>query len=209
MDKNLEMKIAMAFELAGGVKLSEPAMEMIFETLEPYDSNQVAIALSRAMREVRGRLCPADIISRIPSQRPTANEAWGMIPRSEAQTTVWTDEMRTAYGVAYPIIDDPVAARMAFIEAYNRELSRVDPATNPKWSVSIGRDPAMRKDAIKNAVKMGRLPEWQAQKYLATGREEPKQLTTGGQPVPIGEIRSMVSSLIKQLKNNADKETGA
>lgn len=46
-----------------------------------------------------------------------------MLPRNEADTAVWTQEMADAWRVALPLIrsGEIVAARMAFKEAYWRE----------------------------------------------------------------------------------------
>ena len=200
MNTELMMKVAIAFEMAGGVRLSDSAKDLIFDALEPYDEIDVSIALSKCMREVRGRLCPADIISRIPSQRPSANEAWAMIPRSEEQTVVWTDEMRVAWSVAYPIMDDKIAARMAFIEAYNREMTKADSLHKPKWSVSLGTDVDGRRDAILGAMNAGRLSEKEANGYLGWNATETKLLTDGNSPATIEQVNEIVSQLMKKLE---------
>ena len=55
--------------------------------------------------------------------RPDAQEAWAMVAPSlnnEDVTVVRTADMAMAFGVAYSLRGDPVAARMAFLEAYRR-----------------------------------------------------------------------------------------
>jgi hypothetical protein len=200
LSKKTIQTIATRWEMHGGASPSEAVLDMIIETLEPYGDAAIMASLELCSREVKGRLTPADIIGRIPSQRPSANEAWAMIPRSEEQTTVWTDEMRVAYGVAYSIMSDPVAARMAFIEAYNRELSKTNPRNPPKWSVSYGTDIEGRKDAVMNALNVGRLSQHEAQHYLNANPTETKLITSGDKPASINDVHQIVSELMKKLE---------
>lgn len=166
METKLMMQVAAAFEIAGGMALSEAAKELMFETLSAYSDEDVARALSMCMREVRGRLAVADIIARIPSERPSPEEAWSMIPRDEASTAMWTAEMRDAYGQVWSLAQtDPVAARMAFRDAYHRACIRAH-GTPVRWSVSLGNDPHHRATVIREAVAMGRLTDERARKIL-------------------------------------------
>lgn len=200
LSKKTIQTIATRWEMHGGASPSEAVLDMIIETLEPYGDAAIMASLEACSREVKGRLTPADIISRIPSQRPSANEAWAMIPRSEDQTTVWTDEMRVAYGVAHPIMSDPIAARMAFIEAYNREVSKTSHVVRPTWSVSYGTDIEGRRDAVLNALNVGRLTQHEAQKYLNTGTTDMKLLNSGDKPASINDVHEIVSQLMKKLE---------
>lgn len=143
-----------------GTALSVPAARVFAADFADYDEAGVIAALVRVRREVRGRLTVADVIARIDDGRPGPEEAWAMMPRDEATTVVWTDEMNEAWGRALPLLDagDAVAARMAFVETYRAAVTkaRAD-RVRPRWSVSPGTDAEQRRMAIEDAVKRGRL----------------------------------------------------
>ncbi len=91
---------------------------------------------------------------------PGPEAAWAMMPKSEAETIVWTDEMREAFAAAAPLIEsgDQIAARMTFIETYRKSVNNmIVQKRSPRWSISIGTDPASRAQAIANAVEAGRI----------------------------------------------------
>jgi hypothetical protein len=208
MQKCLISKIAVTFEMITGRGISEPVADMMIAILDNYDPSHVNRALDRCLTECKGALALADIVARIPTARPSANEAWAMLPRSEADTVVWTDEMREAYGLALPIMDDRIAARMAFMEAYNRAMLSVpNPMVPPSWSVSFGSDVAQRAQKITEAVAMGRLP--MTSQFLAMveapKKEEakllPERKPTDDEAV---EIQSIVSDLLKSLRDEVE-----
>lgn len=82
-----------------------------------------------------------------------------MLPRSESESIVWTDEMSSAFGIAAPLMDeDKTAARMAFREAYKRAVDESREQRKPvNWTASLGHDPRGREQALKRAVELGRL----------------------------------------------------
>lgn len=107
---------------------------------------------------------PADVIAQIEALsadgRPGAEEAWAMVPQSEAETVVWTKEMAEAYGVAAPLLNagDRVAARMAFKEAYGRAVTLAKAAGRPPvWLICLGSDWEQRKRALAAAAEAGRI----------------------------------------------------
>jgi hypothetical protein len=168
MRPELIKNIAVTFELCGATTLSQPAMEMVIRVLDEYPPHHVTMALNRCLQECKNRLSLADIIERIPNERPGADEAWAMLPRSEADSVVWTEEMAAAYGVVRHEIDrDPTAARMAFREAYRREVQKAkDNKIKTAWAFSPGTDPAHRKAVLSEAVEKGRISSGQAVKIL-------------------------------------------
>lgn len=126
--------------------------------LEAYPTPQVISSLRRCMRELKTFPALADIISRIDDTRPGAEEAWAMLPAGEENSVVWTEEMAQAHAIARPVMDDPIAARMAFREAYTRLVSEARSARRPaRWNVSFGHDPSDRERAIRDAVSRRRL----------------------------------------------------
>lgn len=158
--------LAVTAELTG-TQLSEAAAKVFAQDLVPYPEQQVLGALLRCRREVKGRLVPADVIGRLDDGRPTPDEAWAMIPRDEAATVVWTDEMAHAWGIASQS-EDRQASRLAFLSAYRRLVQAArDVGAPPKWTPSLGHDPRGRAQALEDAVRLGRIGEDQADALLS------------------------------------------
>lgn len=160
--------IAVTAELCGKV-FSPGAARQFAADLTAYPEAQVFAALERCRREVRGVLTLADVISRLDDGRPTADEAWAMMPRDESQSVVWTDEMAVAFGLAMPLLasGDQVAARFAFRDCYSHvvTLARAE-RREPQWRLSPGTDPLGREAAIRDAVGKKRLTVGQAMSLL-------------------------------------------
>jgi hypothetical protein len=152
-----------------GTELSVDGARLMCDELSAYPEPMVLASLSRCRRELRNRLTLADIISRLDDGRPGPQEAWGMVPQDEATTAVMTDEMATAWGVALDLLQsgDAVAARMAFIEVYQREVTKArDEHVPVKWFASLGHDKAGREQALISAVEKGRLSRQYATKLM-------------------------------------------
>ena len=189
MNSELIKKIAVTFEMCGGVDLSDAAIEMIITDLEQYPPAAVSKALDRCRSEVRGRMSPADIIQRIDDGRPGADEAWALCPSSEAESTVWTTEIAQAFETVR-LMTDRVAARRSFIGTYQRLTTEARGRGEPvKWTPSLGHDPNGRERAIRAAVDAGRLTSKRAD-MLLPGYSEPenKQLPEHTGPVDVGSI---------------------
>lgn len=170
MNPELVKDIAVTCELVG-TKLSEPAMDALVMMLDKYPPGAISLALARCRDEFTGsHLTPAHIIQRIDDGRPGPEEAWGMLPRSEGETVVWTDEMSVA---ADPVIlsqIDNVAARMTFKETYIRLTREARDRREPvNWTVSLGYDLNGREAPIKAALGAGRISEERAENILGPG----------------------------------------
>lgn len=152
--------LAVTCELTG-TQLSPSAARLMAGDLCAYPEDQVLGALNRCRKEIRGRLTLADILSRLNDGRPGPEEAWAMISGAladERVTVVWTAEMALASGPAGAIIDDPVAARMAFLESYRRLVQQARDEGEPvKWSPCLGWDTAGRAGPLQEAIRLGRL----------------------------------------------------
>lgn len=162
-------------------KLSEGAVRVFAKDLERYPEQQVLVALERCRRELRGHLTLAEVIGRLDDGRPGPEEAWSMISHAladERLTVVWTKEMALASGPARAIIDDPVAARMTFLESYRRlvQLAR-DKGEPVNWSPCLGWDVAGRDGPILEAVRAGRLSQTHAAGLLQEPSPEISRLT--------------------------------
>jgi hypothetical protein len=160
--------VAVTAELTG-TDLSEVAVKVMLDDLARYPEHQVLGALSRCRRELKGRLTIADVISRLDDGRPGVEEAWAMVPKSESETVVWTEEMAQAMAPAHSLLErgDEVGARMAFKETYQNlcRQSR-DRGIPVSWSASLGWDAGGREPAILAAIEAGRLTSNQARIFL-------------------------------------------
>lgn len=160
--------ILVTSELCGRT-FSEAAAAVFVSDLSAYPEHQVMKSLVRCRKEVRGMLKMHDVISRLDDGRPGVEEAWAMLPHSEGQSAVWTDEMATAFGVAVGLLDagDKVAARMAFKEAYLGEVGKSrDEGRRVVWRVTLGHDIHGREAVLMAAVDKGRISYETAQEFV-------------------------------------------
>lgn len=160
--------VAVTAELCGRTFTPEAA-RMFVSDLEGFDEAAIMVALRRCRREIRGVLTVQDVVSRVDDGRPGVEEAWAMLPKDEAVSAVWTDEMSAAFGAAAPLLEigDKVGARMAFKETYCARVNAArDNRQAPNWTVTLGHDPKGREVALAQAVQMNRLSLEQARLYL-------------------------------------------
>lgn len=179
-----------------GANLSEAAAEIMLHDLSDYPEQSVLAALADCRKTLTGRFTLAAIISRIAAQdgRPGAEEAWAMIPMNEDESIAWTQEMRLAWGVAQPLIDqgDKVGARMAFKEAYTRKVDEARAAGEPaQWEVSLGLDPNGRASALDKAVRAGYIGKDHAQRLLPHHNDDPGPV---GALLTSGDARPLLST---------------
>lgn len=152
-----------------GRTMSPFAAEVFLSDLSAFPPQQLLLALTRCRKELKTFPTIAEIIARINDGRPGVEEAWAMIPKDQDRSVFWTEEMRLAFGVAYPhILDgDNIAARMAFKEAYTTALSVArDTAAPIRWSPSFGDNKSDRERATQEAVDKGRIGMSAAMEYL-------------------------------------------
>ena len=116
---------------------------------------------------------PAAIVGEIQRRdgRPGVEEAWGLVLESfdERATVVLSAEMFAARTAALPAhqAGDPVAARMAFKEAYVRAVDDARRTLRPvEWQLSLGWDPEGREPVVRQAQERGLLTAEQARKLL-------------------------------------------
>jgi len=160
-----------------GLALSPAAAEMLAKDLADFDERLVIAALARCRMELRGTLRLPDILARIEDGRPSVEEAWAMMPKSELASVVWTDEMAYAWGVASPMLakDDIVGARHAFREAYAKAVLDARIQREPvRWVPSLGSDVASRESVLLEAVEKRRLTPAHLEKLLPSGPVSPE-----------------------------------
>lgn len=157
--------------MPAGKVLSQGAMKLCIDALNQYPIEALLLAINKHVQSARFAPAPKDIIDLLEAhnRRPTADEAWAMIPKDEFETVVWTQEMAEAYAIAYDLIidGDKIAARMAFKGAYERLCGESALMQRPiTWSVCIGYDKAKIEPALQKAVAAGRITQDRANKHL-------------------------------------------
>lgn len=148
-----------------GARATQASLTIWWAALSRYPFTAVSHALSGHVQDaIAGKFAPkpADLIGRLQALdgRPGPEEAWSMIPRDEASSVVWTEEMAQAWGTAQPLLNegDQVAARMAFLERYRQLVQGARDKGEPaKWMPSLGFDKAGREAVLIEARDRGRL----------------------------------------------------
>lgn len=153
-----------------GTEWSKPTIRVVEQELQAYPEPDVLLAIRRCQSELRHKVTLADILDRMPNQRPGVEEAWGLVSQvmnNEQLSICWTDEMREAYGVAAPLTDDLVAARMAFKERYTKLVSEARATRKPiAWSVSLGWDKNLRAECVQEAARKNLISQEYATRLL-------------------------------------------
>lgn len=117
-------------------------VSVYWDALKHRTLADIKTAINRHVQDAqRGRFfpLPADISHQLPSElNPwlNANEAWAACPKDEIQSSAMCDEMAQALYIAQDLINmgDMVAARMAFIEHYNRLIDAAkSEGKKPVW----------------------------------------------------------------------------
>lgn len=192
--------LAVTAELTG-TQLSPDAVSVLARDLSEYAEDQVLGSLTRCRKELRGRFTLADIILRLDDGRPGVEEAWALVPKSEAETGVLTDEIAAAMGLALPLLPDQIAARMAFKEVYQAEIVKARNERRPvRWFPSLGHDKDLREGPLKLAVEKGRLPASHAQALLpASSPGAVVKAIASVMRLPLGERADGIAELRKLL----------
>lgn len=212
LNERIVTALAVTLQLTG-TRLSEPAMEVMAERLSSFpDERQVLSALDRCQTELRHPICLADVYDRIADGRPGPEEAWAMVARvSEDDTVVWTDEMAEAWAACRFVLDDRVAARMAFLETYRDRLAVArSRGRTPRWFVYLGHDPERRAESVLRALEDQRISVVQARAALPEylwPAEWRKALPEGpaAEPVRLADVAALVQQVTRRL--GADRPT--
>jgi hypothetical protein len=182
MDKEKFLAVWRGAWNAYGRDVSGEMLSVAFNMLSRFTIEDVCRAVYQHMETSKFPPVPADVIAILTPRpesdgRPSAEIAWAMYPKSESETVIWTEEMAAAFGIASPIDDDRIAARMAFKEAYLAEVEKARAQRKPaKWSVSLGHDQRGREGPIADAVRLGRLSAAHASKLIPDMSEKFSQL---------------------------------
>lgn len=166
-------------------QITTSVVDLFFAAMGQYSLEVVREALSRHLQDPEGgRFAPkpADLIRQIVSAkasdgRPGREEAWSIAQRAmdESETVLVSEEILSALSVARPLLEvrDKVAARLAFVEYYDRLVGDKRASGVPfEWLVSLGEDKNRRAQVIQQAKVAGLLPPAKAQALLENHRED-------------------------------------
>lgn len=189
-------------ELAGR-PLSDLAVMALTERLAVWPEASVRRALDRCAQELRGSLTLSDVLARLPGAHPAPSEAWAIASKAfdESDSLVWTSAISTAFGEVRHL-GDRVAARMAFMAAYQRKVAS-EPPGPAQWSASLGSDPGRRSAALLEAVDAGRLEAGAASRLLGPVPDDARALPSGAsEPVSLAEIQATIAGLLGGRTSN-------
>lgn len=209
-DKPEFSKILAATMDVYGRQITTAFVEIFFSAMNPYDLSVVREALSRHIQDPEGgRFAPkpADLIRQITigkshDGRPGRDEAWAIAQNAfdESKTVIVTEDILGAMEIARPLLlmRDKIAARMAFIESYDRLVGeRRATGATMEWQVSLGTDKNQRINAIENAKARGLLAPERANLLIASQREEP--ISSGGLAIA-GLLQGKKASTTEELR---------
>lgn len=198
--------------------------DLYFAALAPYSLEQVREGLSRHLQDPEaGKFSPkpADVIRQIVEARandgrPGKDQAWSIALCSldDNDTVIVTPEILAARDVAKPLLDlrDKVAARMAFVEVYEKLVAQARREGRPiDVIVSLGDDKARRQFAIEDGLRAGLLTQEQAKPHLLRIEQETQRISAEGSVIagliagPAGateeEIRERNRERLKGIRN--------
>jgi len=163
---------------AMGQQITPEAARLIADDLSDYTPQRISEALKR-LRRKGGRFSVAGILEYIDATdgRPSADKAWAIFPKDEADSAVISQEMAGAWSVASDqyFAGDLIGAQIAFKREYAALIERArDDGKSASWFPSLGHEPSRRADAIAEAVELGRLPMTQAVMLM---HDQPKSIS--------------------------------
>lgn len=160
-------------------KLVAETIGIYWRGLSDLTIDQVRAALNAHAQDPQaGQYMPkiADIRRQIEANRndghPGPDEAWSIAlgARHEGATVIWTEQIaRAFFEVSMPLLDegDKIAARRAFIERYERELTQARrEGIAARWQASLGADQRQRIEAVEQAQRQGRISADHARSLL-------------------------------------------
>jgi hypothetical protein len=174
-----------------GKQLSNAAMKMSFKLLSGYPFEHVAAAIYKHIETSDRAPQPSDIIKLLNAgnEHLSADEAWLIVPKSERDSAVWTDEMAEAWKECSDLYysGDIFNATRGFKSAYQRICDRNKLTNRPiAWRLTRGTDNALLKTVVEDALRLGRLKPDYANRVLES---LPKPITNEGQALIGGNVK--------------------
>ncbi|QAU34034.1 hypothetical protein [Janthinobacterium sp. 17J80-10] len=143
-----------------GHPLSPAASALLANDLAALDRKAVLAALARCRAELPRGLNIGEVLTRVEDGRPAAEDAWRMLPLSEAESVVWTKEMAQAWGkVSSRLLNtERETAHAIFVQCYTQAVLMAR-CTQEKitWTPSLGTDPVHREQVLLDALQKERL----------------------------------------------------
>lgn len=141
---------------------SDDRILLWMNALSNFPKGSVEKSVSNYIRTNKFKPQLSDIVQGCTAQVPnawiSADEAWALMPKSENESCMMTNETAEAMAAASPLLDvgDKVAARMAFRGAYERLVERAKlEGRKPVFFPSFGDDKDLRASMLGKAVKAG------------------------------------------------------
>lgn len=142
-----------------------------------------------------------------------ADEAWALMPKSESDSAMLTNEIAEAMAAVSPLLEvgDKNAARMAFRAAYERLVGKAKiEGRAPKFFPSFGNDPAGRVTMLAGAVQKGQISLENATKALPEHAPDlVRMLGVKNHPLlaaPSKEGRARIQALLADMRTNFSSE---
>lgn len=173
-----------------GKTLSNAAMKVTFKLLSGYPFEHVAAAIYKHIETSDRAPQPSDIIKllNMGDEHLDADSAWLIVPKSEEDSAVWTDEMATAWGSCSKLYysGDIFNATRGFKSEYKR-ICEISKLTNKpvNWTLTKGTNHELLKTCVEEALRLGRLKPDYANRVLDS---LPKPITLEGQAVITGNV---------------------
>jgi hypothetical protein len=139
-------------------------IEMWMEALSCFPAGAVTRSATNYIRSNKFKPQLADIIDGCAKQLDAnwlgADEAWGLVPKSEHDSAMLTNEIAEAVAAARTLMEreEWTAARMTFKDTYSRLVDRAKlEGRMPAYFPSFGADPAGRVVMLATAVQKGQI----------------------------------------------------
>ena len=191
-------------------KIERARVSVYWDALKHRDLTDIKTAINRHIQDAdRGRFfpLPADISAQLPKEMDawlSANEAWATCPKNESDSAAMCPEISSALCIAQDLINDGdmIAARMAFIEHYNRltEQARQE-GKKPEWFPSYGFDKETRYLADKEVVERRNLALPEGKKLALPVPDEQAVLSSAP-----GSGLTKASDYMKKIKEDLGME---
>lgn len=192
---------------AFGEPLTEERQEIYCASLTDIQHDRLNVAFRRALRELTWfpKIAELREFAGTLSQswndgRAGPEEAWARMPkgeRMEQDSVVWCEEERIAYGACRSLLmdGDPIGARMAFKERYEREVAQARSESRPvRWSVSAGYDVEHRLLALASAVHEKRVALESALDFIPSERR-----VDFAQMLPPAQSKGLLAGTVKSM----------
>lgn len=224
--KTIDFVIA-ALQASGGVT-GTGTTSLLLSMFKDEDPELLKKATILATQESKFKVSLAAIADKLAALKPktaadhpSPEEAWALLPKSEAETGYLTEEMIDAIYRAgvndYLSREDFIGAERAFKTLYAENLSKSRAANRkPKWQASLGHDKSIRVSGLEMAVQRGILTADEAIRhdfeneaiYLSAEREHIRRLPEAQRKQLNGRVEHLTEQL-KLLAESAKPESSS